>query len=535
MTDEAIERWFLSADERGNRETEIDRRRGSGFAYTVGNHVDLLVHGRPYFERLHQALCELQAGDAVHFSDWRGDPDQHLVDDVEFAQVLADLAERGVKIRGLVWRSHPKVTGFHMEHHLELAKRVNEAGGLLLLDQRVRRAGSHHQKLVLLRHASPDRGDIAFVGGIDLCHGRRDDTQHLGDPQIEELDPAYGPRPAWHDVQVSVKGPAIGDLDHTFRERWNDPTPLADRRTPWRALISRLAQQPERRDRLAAQGTDPAPVGSHAIQVLRTYPSKRPPYPFAPRGERSIVHAYQRAFARARCLIYVEDQYLWSREVADLFERALRQVPDLRVMVIVPRVPDRNGPLSGPPHRVAQLELVDRLSEAGGERFAIYDLENEAGTPIYVHAKTVVVEDVWAGVGSDNLNRRSWTHDSELSIGVLDEQRDPRAPADPGGLGDGARVFARDLRITLLQEHLGSQTTDDLADPIQAFNLARSAAAELDAWHRAGARGPRPRGRLRAHRLPEVRPWQSWWARPLYRAIVDPDGRPRAMKRQNAY
>lgn len=29
-------------------------------------------------------------------------------------------------------------------------------------------------------------------------------------------------------------------------------------------------------------------------------------------------------------------------------------------------------------------------------------------------------------------------HDSELSAAVLDTERDPRAPTDPGGLGDGA-------------------------------------------------------------------------------------------------
>jgi phosphatidylserine/phosphatidylglycerophosphate/cardiolipin synthase-like enzyme len=535
VPDDAIERWFLRADERGNHATEIDRRHASGLAHTTGNHVELLVHGRPYFERLHRALCALQAGDEVHFADWRGDPDQYLVDDVELASVLKELAERGVRIRGLVWRSHPKVTGFHLEHHLELAERVNDAGGLILLDQRVRPAGSHHQKLVLLRHSSPDREDLAFVGGIDLCHGRRDDAQHLGDSQTEDLDPAYGARPAWHDVQVSVSGPAIGDLDHTFRERWNDPTTLADRRTPWRALISRIAEQPDRRDRLGPQPDDAPPVGSHAIQVLRTYPSKRPPYPFAPRGERSIVRAYRRAFSRARCLIYVEDQYLWSREVARLFAGALRNSPDLRVMVIVPRVPDRNGPISGPPHRLAQLELVDRLREAGGDRFAIYDLENEAGTPIYVHAKTVVVDDVWAAVGSDNLNRRSWTHDSEVSIAVLDAHHDGREPTDPAGLGDGARTFARDLRITLLAEHLGIEPNDELADPLRAFDLARASADQLDSWHGNRRRGSRPLGRLRPHHLPEARWWEMGWARPLYRSIVDPDGRSWSMKRSNTY
>ena len=64
-----------------------------------------------------------------------------------------------------------------------------------------------------------------------------------------------------------------------------------------------------------------------------------------------------------------------------------------------------------------------------------------------MHAKVVVVDDVWAMIGSDNLNRRSWTHDSELSIAVLDRAHDTREPADPAGLGDDARRFARDLRL----------------------------------------------------------------------------------------
>ncbi len=50
-----------------------------------------------------------------------------------------------------------------------------------------------------------------------------------------------------------------------------------------------------------------------------------------------------------------------------------------------------------------------------------------------MHAKVCVVDDVWCSVGSDNFNRRSWTHDSELSCAVLDSRRDGRAPQDPAG------------------------------------------------------------------------------------------------------
>ena len=533
--DPANERWFLDANERGNPATSLDRRRNDDRAWTTGNHVEVLVHGRPYFRALYAALRATRPGDRVSFTDWRGDPDEQLVDEQDLAHVLADLAGRGVTVRGLVWRSHSKLTGFHMEHHVELARTVNRDGGLIMLDQRVRRAGSHHQKLVLIRHAGDPSRDVAFVGGIDLCHGRRDDHEHHGDPQPEDLDERYGERPPWHDIQLCVRGPAVGDLEHTFRERWNDPTPMEDRRSPLRSRLSRIADQPSDPEPLPDEVPDPPAMGGTAIQVLRTYPSKRPPYPFAPQGERSIVRAYRKAFERARALIYVEDQYLWSRDVGNLFAEAMERAPALKLIVVVPRIPDRNGPLSGPPHRLAQLELVDQLDAFGPDRFAIFDLENEVGTPIYVHAKTVVVDDTWAAVGSDNLNRRSWTHDSELSCAILDDARDERAPVDPGGLGDGARVFARDLRLSLLREHLGINDMRHLVDPADAFDRARAAADALDRWHEQGRRGPRPPGRLRGHRLPGVRWWERWWARPVYRTLVDPDGRPRAMRRTDAY
>ncbi len=109
-----------------------------------------------------------------------------------------------------------------------------------------------------------------------------------------------------------------------------------------------------------------------------------------------------------------------------------------------------------------------------------------------MHAKVVVVDDVWAMIGSDNLNRRFWSHDSELSIGVLDSERDPRDPRDPAGLGDGARTFARDLRLRLWREHLDRDAADlaDLMHPEDAFAAFRQQAEQLAAWHDGGRPGP---------------------------------------------
>ncbi len=531
----STQRWFLSAEERGNPSSAIDRRRGDGLGWTDGNVVTPLIHGATYFARLHEELSLLGRGDEVWFLDWRGDAGQRLAGDgTALGSVLSDAVGRGVDVRGLVWRSHPDQAGYAEQENAHIAQVVTDAGGEVLPDERVRRFGSHHQKIVLLRHEDSAK-DVAFIGGIDLCHGRGDDERHLGDPQPIELDHRYGPRPAWHDIQLEVRGTAVGDLAETFRERWMDPTPL-DRKSTRRARIGSATRRPRRASPLAPRRPDPAPAGTMGVQVLRTYPAKHPPFPFAPRGERSVARAYAKAIGRARSLIYVEDQYLWSTDVARVFAAALRRHPDLRLIAVVPRYPDRDGAISGPLNRIGQRDALAMLDASGGDRVAVYDLENEAGRPIYVHGKLCVIDDVWMAVGSDNLNLRSWTHDSETACAVLDPELDEREPGDPGGLGDGARRLAREMRLALWREHLGVGVPEaEFLDPRKGFEAWRRSAGDLDAWHRQGRRGPRPEGRARRHRPAPIPRWASWWARPLYRLAVDPDGRPRDLRRPGVF
>ncbi len=523
------ESWFLSIDERGNSHAP-SAVRGHG-SWTTGNLCTPLIHGHTYFARLHDELRSLQPGDMVCFTDWRGDGDERLAGSgTEAASVIAALAAGNVVVRGLVWRSHPAQARFSEQQNLHFSEQINVAGGEVIVDERVRRGGSHHQKLFVIRHHRRDHDDVAFVGGIDLSHGRHDDEGHHGDPQTIALDRRYGRRPAWHDLQVEVRGPAIGDLEHTFRQRWDDPVPVA--RGPWSRRLASVARERRRPSPLPPQKDDPPPAGGHAVQVLRTYPARRPPYRFAPRGERSIARAYIKAFARARSLIYIEDQYLWCTSAADALADALRANAGLRVVVVVPRYPDQDGRLSGPANRISQLRVLRRLADAGGDRFAAYDLERADGRPIYVHAKVCIIDDVWMMAGSDNFNRRSWTHDSEVSIAIVDGARDQRLPLDPAGLGDGARVLARTTRLALWTEHLG----DDVpVDPTAGAASLASCAARLDAWHAAGRVDARPPGRLRAHRPDPV----AWWAQPLaetfYRLVSDPDGRPLALRLRRRY
>jgi phosphatidylserine/phosphatidylglycerophosphate/cardiolipin synthase-like enzyme len=480
-----VSEWFLPDSER---------------PWTSGNLVVPHVHGANYFARLMQVVDATTAGDRIFLTDWRGDADERLADDgPTVGELLCAAVERGVEVRALLWRSHRGK--LNAEENTQLGTCLNAAGGEVLLDERVRRGGSHHQKLVVVRRKGRPQEDVAFVGGIDLCHGRRDDAAHHGDPQAPPLDERYGDTPPWHDAIAEIRGPAVSHVLDTFSERWDDSTPL-DHRNPYRAAIHRLARMPRHPEPLPERWDEPPAAGSHSVQILRTYPHKHPHYPFAPHGERSIARAYSRAFARARRLIYVEDQYFWSDLVADTLAEALRREPGLQVIAVVPRYPEEDNRVGGPPMLYGQRLAWDVLREAGGDRFAMFDIENAAGTPIYVHAKVCVVDDTWTTIGSDNLNLRSWTHDSELTCAFV----------DPDG------TLPRDLRSALWAEHLGLPADDPrLREPEDAIAL----------WsERVGADG----SRIHPHEPPALPRRTRLWARAAYRMAYDPDGRPRGLR-----
>ncbi len=510
--------WFLSKAERGNPATRLDERHPGQQAWSTGNRCRPLIHGATYFAELYERIEQMGAGDLLLFTDWRGDQDERLTGEPgsEVGTVLSRASHRGVDVRGLVWRSHSDKLKMGAGANRDLAEDIEDDGGEMLLDLRVRPAGSHHQKFVVLRHPGRPERDIAYVGGIDLCHTRRDDADHGGDPQVMRMSEAYGASPAWHDAQLAITGPAVADVETVFRERWDDPAALS--RNPFRMLRERLTPVSATAAPLPRQEPAPAESGPHTVQLLRTYPNKHPGYPFAPTGERSVARGYAKAIDRAQRLIYLEDQFLWSEEVAHNFADVLRQRPELHVVAVLPHHPGKDSPLATVPNRFGRQQAMGLIEEIAGDRVHLFGIENHAGAPVYVHAKVCVIDDTWASIGSDNFNRRSWTHDSELSAVVWDTTPEP--------------AYARDLRRTLAREHLDRRDgeDDDLADPHGMVAAFDTAAAALQQWHDGGRTGPRPPGRLRPLEIPRTSRAEARWAATSYRVLNDPDGRPRSMR-----
>jgi phosphatidylserine/phosphatidylglycerophosphate/cardiolipin synthase-like enzyme len=515
--------WFLTASQRGNDATALDDLH-PGRAWSPGNLVRPLIHGASYFAELHRCITQAQAGDLLLFADWRGDPDERLTGTAgsEIGRVLSEAAQRGVLVHGLVWRSHWDDLGFSARENRNLDEEVNQAGGSCLLDMRVRSGGSHHQKFVVLRHPGRPERDVAFIGGIDLCHSRRDDARHRGDPQRQRMAKVYGNRPPWHDVQVAISGPAVGDVEMVFRERWHDPQPPS--RNPARLLSDRWRGADRSPQPLPPAAPPPPPAGPHTVQLLRTYGWRSGGYPFAPHGERSVARGYLKALSRARGLIYLEDQYLWSRAVGDKIAAVLRGRPGLHLIAVLPHHPDQDGTLSLAPNLIGRDAALSVIRAAAPGRVAVYGVENHDGTPVYVHAKVCVIDDEWASVGSDNFNRRSWTHDSELSVAVWDTTQ----------TDGGARRYARELRLALAREHLDNDL-EDATEPADVYAVFARSAAALQAWHDSGRAGPRPPGRLRPLQTAPPGRFTRLWAGPAYRTVYDPDARPWHWRRRNCY
>jgi phosphatidylserine/phosphatidylglycerophosphate/cardiolipin synthase-like enzyme len=75
---------------------------------------------------------------------------------------------------------------------------------------------------------------------------------------------------------------------------------------------------------------------------------------------------------------------------------------------------------------------------------------------LYVHDKIMLVDDVWATIGSCNIATQSFFNDAEMNVSVWDE------------------AFVRSLRAELLREHLGRDTAN--MTPRDALRLYRGIA-----------------------------------------------------------
>jgi phosphatidylserine/phosphatidylglycerophosphate/cardiolipin synthase-like enzyme len=392
-----------------------------------GNAIDILIDGA---EALPLIASELTAARShIHMTGWFLSPDFDLVrgeQPVVLRHLLAELAER-VDVRILVWAGAPLPLFRPSRREVrDMRERLtNETRIQCELDAKERPMHCHHEKTIVI----DDR--VAFVGGIDLTWqsgDRFDSAQHPARSAI-----------GWHDATARIEGPAVADVAEHFRMRWHEV------RGEQLAPVSR-----------------PDPAGNVDLQIVRTVPEHV--YDAVPRGDFSILESYVAALRSAERFIYVENQFLWSPEVARVLRDKLANPPNpgFRMLFVLPANPKSGNDDT----RGVLAELIDADGDDGRMlACALYARSGPRADPIYVHAKVAIIDDRWLTLGSANLNEHSLFNDTEMNIVAHDAELAVRTRQ---------RLWAEHLELPADQIPAdATRAIDELWKPISAEQLER--------------------------------------------------------------
>lgn len=283
---------------------------------------------------------------------------------------------------------------------------------------------SHHQKIVVIDDT------FAVCGGIDMTSDRWDTPKHVEDDPRRRR-PNGKPFGPWHDLTMLLEGPAALALGNLGRARWA---------TAGGAPLSPCEPRPDSPwpEKLAAEFIDVE------IGISRT----RAAYGGAPEVA-EIEELFVEHIARAKHFIYAESQYFASRRIAEAIAMRVSEPDPPEIVLINPLSAD--GWLEQAAMDGARVRLLHAIGESDHQRrFRIFVPFAAKGTPIYVHAKVMIVDDEILRIGSANMNNRSMGLDTECDL-FIDAARPGNAHAvEP----------IRRLRHTLLAEHCGLEQNE---------------------------------------------------------------------------
>ena len=428
----------------GGHEPHIPFVTSGSYPTRSGNLVRPLIDGVPAFRRIGEAIegarhsiwltVTFFAPDFC-FPDGRG----------SLFDVLDGAVARGLDVRVIFWRPNPQSSGYGRTFPGSQADReMLHARGSRFLARwdRAHAAYCQHQKSWIVDAGQPS--ETAFVGGINLT------AENMGIPG--HLDGARR-----HDLYVEIAGPSATDVHHNFVQRWNEASERGTEDGMWAHDASDVLPFPKRPSEIR---------GTSVVQIQRmVHPGRytdrsptpgRSPYDISS-GERCILEQYQRSIDAARRAIYIENQALPVPQIAIRLHEALKRGVD--VVYLVPAEPeDRVRAARQNPIHKEFFDCIDTLSQH--ENFTLVGIAgpNTQGgrSNIYVHAKIMLIDDVWATIGSCNLHSNSLSGHTEMNAAFWEPD------------------VVKALRCQLLSEHLGMDTAH--LDDCAALQLYRSVA-----------------------------------------------------------
>jgi phosphatidylserine/phosphatidylglycerophosphate/cardiolipin synthase-like enzyme len=302
-----------------------------------------------------------------------------------------------------------------------------------------RLVGSLHQKTAIVD------GRTAFCGGIDLAAGRWATRKHEG--------------AVWHDVHVRIRGPAVRRIQENFVRRWraeqSDPLDVG--------VIAEVAKGPEQLRLLRWEKEKEldlklhdvvgARPGSLPVQVIRSIHHDSD----ADREDHSYLESYARAIINARQYIYIENQYFNCEFLTQLIIERLKAMRSLHVIILLPTEVE-NSPL----YKLLDGGQMARINQAAPDRVMILNRFTPGSDGdlygLFIHAKVMIVDDIYASIGSANFTDRSLeSRDEELGIAWMDKP------------GASVSRFRKDL----WSEHLNLDPSDPALDKASGEELMR--------------------------------------------------------------
>ncbi|KAK8126091.1 uncharacterized protein PG998_001850 [Apiospora kogelbergensis] len=342
--------------------------------------------------------------------------------------------------------------------------------------------------------------------GKDYSNPRVLDFFKLNEPYEEMYDRSRTPRMPWHDIAMQVVGQPARDLTRHFIQRWNY---LRRERKPTRPIPFLLPPPDTSHTDLEQLGLS----GTCEVQILRSAGDWSLGYP-KDLVEHSIQNAYVELIERSDHFVYMENQFFITstetlgtkvhNRIGDaLVERIIKaheRGEEWQACIMIPLMPGFQNTVaqdSGSSVRlIMQFQyrsicrgassIFGRLRERGiepEEYIQFYSLRqwgklrntHLVTEQLYIHAKTLIVDDRFVLIGSANINERSMlgNRDSELAAVVRDTETFWSTMAgQPYEVGR----YAHSLRMRLMREHLGLPV-DEITEN------ERAAEAETDAMY----------------------------------------------------
>ena len=352
----------------------------TGVPLIAGNKVTLLFDGPATMKEMMAAAASAKS--SINLETYIFDQDPI---GLQFADLLIEKRKQGVTVNVM----YDSVGALGTPP--EFFARMKDAGVHVLAFNPVNPAKAKgkwelnnrdHRKLMVVD------GKVAFTGGINISSTYANSSFFRSKRAPASAD---NKKVGWRDTHIKIEGPAVASLQWTFINAWVDQD-AGD---------------------LAESNYFPplAPVGDKVVRILATDPDR----------ESEIYKSFILAIQESKSSVHITSAYFVpDQQFIDALIGAAKRGVDVKL--VLPGVSDHGLVMH------AGRAFYEPLLANGVK---IYQLQVAV-----LHAKTAVIDGTWSTVGSANIDRRSFLHNYELNVVVL----------DPAFGRDMESAFEEDLR-----------------------------------------------------------------------------------------